>query len=452
MDPAALEEVARLWILRKADALTEEEFQRARDDALNAAASRADQPAVVTGRSAAVGSGGHRRRRAERRPDPEDGELYTRAEFQRYYGRDAGQQRWEAAGQQRAIATPPQTALEVGPLPAMTAGSRVPRSESHTATELTPLSVLTATTGPMGRQASMEAGRQSSMEACPTPGGGLLAQDSTFDMTDLRGAPSFNWESVGAPMLPPQRPEDQGKYTVVFDLDETLVHYRDEEEGGPSGSLGLWARQGVHRLLAAIAERCEVVVWTAGTKEYAQTVCRRIDPKNQVIRNCVYRHGAWFSGYWTYTKDLTLLGRDLSRTLIVENTPDCVIQNPKNGVIVSNYEGGPSTREVMRTLQDVILGLAESGKTVPAYLQSSDLTVWATFPTEFRGPMKMFGLRGDVPPPPAVKGRTYASGSDKRQRRYDPHDRSGPWTWKEFEKHYGRRAAAEWEKAARIQP
>ena len=64
-------------------------------------------------------------------------------------------------------------------------------------------------------------------------------------------------------MIPPQAKADEGKYTVVFDLDETLIYARE----GP-----LYARPGLDDLFSTVRDSVEALVWTAGLRAYAQ-VC-----------------------------------------------------------------------------------------------------------------------------------------------------------------------------------
>eukprot|EP00756_Hemistasia_phaeocysticola_P021817 Hpha_TRINITY_DN15796_c3_g7::TRINITY_DN15796_c3_g7_i1::g.37762::m.37762/K15731/CTDSP; carboxy-terminal domain RNA polymerase II polypeptide A small phosphatase len=182
----------------------------------------------------------------------------------------------------------------------------------------------------------------------------------------LRRNPSM----VGLPgrhMLPPMAAGDQGKYTIVLDLDETLIYARD----GP-----LYARPGVHEFLDLLGSRAEGVAWTAGVRAYAQAVLRNIDRKG-ALKHCVYRHAKWFSGSAGYTKDLGLLGRDLSRTLIVENTPDCVRHYIDNSILLADYERDERTEfsddQTLPLLHQIVSGLIDSGLTVPQYLARTPL-------------------------------------------------------------------------------
>jgi CTD small phosphatase-like protein 2 len=64
-------------------------------------------------------------------------------------------------------------------------------------------------------------------------------------------------------------------------------------------------------------EYFELVIFTAGTEEYADWALNFLD--NVVcIKHRLYRqHALPFNGY--YVKDLSRLGRDLTKTIIVDN-------------------------------------------------------------------------------------------------------------------------------------
>lgn len=134
---------------------------------------------------------------------------------------------------------------------------------------------------------------------------------------------------TGHYFIPSQDPADRGKPLVVLDLDETLVYARQ----GPIN-----VRPGVKELLSALDGRAEVAVWTAGERDYAQGVIERIDP-NHTIQHCVYRHPKWWTGQPGYSKDLTNLGRSLDRVILIDNTPDCLKDQPWNCLLVEDYTG-----------------------------------------------------------------------------------------------------------------
>ena len=164
-------------------------------------------------------------------------------------------------------------------------------------------------------------------------------------------------------ILPSPEAADENKYTVVLDLDETLIYARE----GP-----LYARPGLEDFLTDLSENCEIVVWTAGLRAYAQAIIRHVDPLSK-IRHCIYRHAKWFTGKAGYRKDLRTLGRTLEKTIIIENTPDCIRGYQQNGVLVSDYEGGEHPDYTIPALSSLVSALIESSLSVQDFLESNEM-------------------------------------------------------------------------------
>ena len=173
--------------------------------------------------------------------------------------------------------------------------------------------------------------------------------------------------SRGASTLIPRLDSDDeanAKILVVFDLDETLVYAREKT---------LVLRPHTSELLKGLEEVCEIAVWTAGVRPYAKHIVSELE-KNVwgkdaagVIKHLISRNKNWFDAN-DYTKDLTKLGRDMEKVLIIENTPDCVRMNCKNAIIVEDYEGERDTAHTLRSLKEVILELCESGEPVTKFI------------------------------------------------------------------------------------
>lgn len=183
-------------------------------------------------------------------------------------------------------------------------------------------------------------------------------------------------------VLPEQDPAYHDKVTLVLDLDETLVYARE----GP-----LYARPGLDEFFKVCAERCEVVVWTAGLRAYAQAIIRNID-KAGVVQHCIYRHSKWFTGQAGYRKDLAALGRPLDKVLIIENTPDCIRGYQQNGILVEDYEGGERVDNTIPALTDVIKQLTDSQMTVPHFVTSCPMLVKGPIQTDVGDFIQVYSL------------------------------------------------------------
>ena len=115
-------------------------------------------------------------------------------------------------------------------------------------------------------------------------------------------------------------------YTLVLDLDETLVHFFYT----PSGGMFL-IRPFCMKFLEEMAEKFEIVIFTAALKNYADSILDILDPNKKLIKYRLYRQHVSLSGI-TFCKDLSKIGRDLGRTIIVDNLEDNFKLQPNNGI------------------------------------------------------------------------------------------------------------------------
>ena len=116
---------------------------------------------------------------------------------------------------------------------------------------------------------------------------------------------------VPQPYLPPNLPKE---YTLVLDLDETLLHFEGDDLDG-HGQLSI--RPAADEFLEMMAYYYNLVIFTAGTQEYAEYALSFLGNVKFIGHKLFRQHCLPYNGY--YIKDLTRLGTDLSKTLIVDN-------------------------------------------------------------------------------------------------------------------------------------
>ena len=138
--------------------------------------------------------------------------------------------------------------------------------------------------------------------------------------------------NVPSPFLKKLPPEiETSTYTLVLDLDETLVHFFYTPSGGT-----FLIRPFCSQFLEEMAKIFEIVIFTAALKDYADSILDILDPNKILINYRLYRHHTSLSGI-TFCKDLSKIGRDLSRTLIIDNLADNFKLQTNNGILIGTW-------------------------------------------------------------------------------------------------------------------
>ncbi|EIE83334.1 hypothetical protein RO3G_08039 [Rhizopus delemar RA 99-880] len=137
-------------------------------------------------------------------------------------------------------------------------------------------------------------------------------------------------------LLPPLSNEDKERKCLVLDLDETLVHSSFKIIPNPDfivpveidnqfHNVYVLKRPGVDEFMRKMGEKYEIVVFTASLAKYADPVLDMLD---------------------VHKVDLSQLGRDLSSTLILDNSPASYIFHMSNAVPVSTWFNDPHDTEL----------------------------------------------------------------------------------------------------------
>jgi carboxy-terminal domain RNA polymerase II polypeptide A small phosphatase len=116
-------------------------------------------------------------------------------------------------------------------------------------------------------------------------------------------------------------------------------------------------RPGVDEFLTEMAKYYEIVIYTASLNKYADPLLDLLDPK-RVIRARLFRESCvFYEG--NYVKDLSLLNRDLSQSIIIDNSPSSYSFHPENAIDCSSFIDDPRDRELdqiaayLRAMKDV---------------------------------------------------------------------------------------------------
>jgi CTD small phosphatase-like protein 2 len=162
---------------------------------------------------------------------------------------------------------------------------------------------------------------------------------------------------------PPDNPSK--KKVIVFDLDETLVHWLEDFEPSevdhvltiqfPNNEVvdaGLNIRPYAIEWLQQANKHFQVIVFTASHQWYANAVLDFIDPDHKLIQYRMYRDQCVETPQGIFIKDLRMIAnRDLKDILLVDNASYSFGYQLDNGIPIIPFYNDKNDKELLHLIQ-----------------------------------------------------------------------------------------------------
>ena len=149
------------------------------------------------------------------------------------------------------------------------------------------------------------------------------------------------------------------KYTLVLDMDETLIHFLYQNktnnnifnfnmmEQNDLSKVGMFLlRPYAKYFIEKLKDLYEIIIFTNGTKIYCDKIIDLIDPKRENIKYRLYRSHSINKDNDIYLKDLSLLGRDLSKIIIIDDLKKNYKLQEDNGLPITSWMGNLNDTEL----------------------------------------------------------------------------------------------------------
>jgi Dullard-like phosphatase family protein len=145
------------------------------------------------------------------------------------------------------------------------------------------------------------------------------------------------------------------KFCLVLDLDETLISFKLEPGDENKGTIRF--RPYLDSFLQKVKEKYEIIVFTSGTKDYADPLEDAIEQEENYFDARLYRHHTVAYGK-DIVKDISRIGRPLDKICIVENMPQNFRLQKENGILIKSFYGEDIYDTALFSLGDILIKIA----------------------------------------------------------------------------------------------
>jgi len=105
-------------------------------------------------------------------------------------------------------------------------------------------------------------------------------------------------------------------------------------------------------------EYFELVLFTAGTQDYADPIIEAIEKDEQIFKYKLYRQHVTINED-EYIKDLSRIGREIENMIIVDNMPQNFNLQKENGIFIKSFYGDDNDDTALIDLAPILISIVK---------------------------------------------------------------------------------------------
>ena len=148
--------------------------------------------------------------------------------------------------------------------------------------------------------------------------------------------------------IPYIRTPSNKKYTLVLDLNKTLAYYnKDSQEN-------VYLRKDLFSFLSMIKTYYEIIAFSCEPNEITEKIIEEIEAHKAYFDYRLYReHSILYEN--TLVKDISLIGREISKIIVVDDDENCFKLNKENGIKICSYNGKNNMDNALLELKKILI-------------------------------------------------------------------------------------------------
>jgi len=149
------------------------------------------------------------------------------------------------------------------------------------------------------------------------------------------------------------------KYTLLISLDGTLIHFKIDNKNKNNNKGIIQLRPGLNEFLSDIKPYYEIIAFSNGDKKYTDLLINSLDKNKIFFENKLYREHCIIMNN-DFVKDISKLGKDLSKIIIVDNLVQNYRLNLENGINIKSFNGEINDK-ILKELGKILIKIAKFG-------------------------------------------------------------------------------------------